>query len=97
MKKHKREKTHRVDAIGQRGYVFPARLPGKLPSLPGVEDIAHQNRNRRPRQNAPEDVTIRQMDQLAAETDDENKLDQIVDHETEETVQIFADKPWWIK
>jgi len=33
------------------------------------------------------------MDQLAAETDDENKLDQIVDHETEETVQIFADKP----
>jgi hypothetical protein len=34
------------------------------------------------------------MDQLAAEADDENQLDQVVDHQTEKTVQIFANEPW---
>ena len=37
------------------------------------------------------------MDQLAAKAHDENKLDQVIDHQTEETVQIFANKQWWIK
>src|SRR5262249_47697928 len=90
---NKSKEADRVDAIGQRGYVFPSRLPGKLPSLPGVEDIANENRNSRPRQNAPKNVSVRQMDQLPAETDDENELNQINDHVTKKLAKIFAAKP----
>jgi hypothetical protein len=37
------------------------------------------------------------VDQLAAEADDENELDQVVDHEPEKTIQILADEPRRIK
>ena len=36
------------------------------------------------------------MNQFAAETDDENELNQVVDHQTEEPVQILAHEPRWV-
>jgi hypothetical protein len=33
------------------------------------------------------------MDQLAAQTDDQNQLNQVVDHQTEEAIEIFTHEP----
>jgi hypothetical protein len=33
------------------------------------------------------------MDQLTAESDNENQLNQVIDQKAEKPVQIFADKP----
>ena len=65
----------------------------KSARLPGVEKIADEDRNRRAGQNLAEDVAVRQMNQLAAQTDDQNELDQVVDHQTEEAFEILAHEP----
>ena len=65
----------------------------KSARLPGVEKIADEDRNRRAGQNLAEDVAVRQMNQLAAQTDDQNELDQVIDHQTEEAIEVFADEP----
>ncbi len=96
-KKNKSEQAHRVDAVGQRGDVFTPRFARQSARLPGVEKIADQNRNRRARKNPAEDILVRQMNQLAAKTDDENELNQIIDHQTEKAVEIFAHEPGRIK
>lgn len=44
-------------------------------------------------QNPAENIPVRQLEQPAAKTDDQNQLDQIVDHQTEEAVEILADEP----
>src|SRR5581483_739504 len=91
--KHEREKTHGVDAVGQRRHVLAPALARQPARLPGVEKIAEENRDRRAGKNPPENIFVGQMNQLAAQTDDQNELNQIVDHQPEKPVEILAHEP----
>src|SRR5258706_1027269 len=92
-KKQVGEQTDRVNAVGQRRDIVTAGGARQLARLPSVEEVADENRDRRAGKNLAENKTVRQMNQPAAKIDDENELDQVVDHQTEKTVEIFANEP----
>ena len=96
-KKHVSKQAHGVDAVRKRGDILTPRFARQAARLPGIEKVAEQDRDRRAGKNPAEDILVRQMNQLAAKTDDKNELNQIIDHQTEKAVEIFAHEPGWIE
>ena len=92
-KKHVSKQAHGVDAVRKRGDILTPRFARQAARLPGIEKVAEQDRDRRAGKNPAEDILVRQMNQLAAKTDDKNELNQIIDHQTEKAVEIFAHEP----
>ena len=61
--------------------------------LPGVKKIAEKNGDRSAGENLTEYVVIRQMNKLAAQADDQNQLNQIIDHQPEKSIPVLAHEP----
>ena len=88
-----REERDGVDAVRQRADVAAARARRQPSRLDRVGDVADENRDRRRRQDAPVDELGRKAEHAAAQRVDQQKLDEVVDGEPEETVDVAANDP----
>jgi hypothetical protein len=61
--------------------------------LPGIEEIANQQRNSDARQDLPQDQRFGEAENASAQRDDHQKLDEIVDRKPEEAVNVSAHEP----
>ena len=66
-----------------------ARQP---PRLPGVEEVADEQRDRGARQDAAVEQRRRHAEHGAAERVDQQELDEVVEREPEEAVDVAADQ-----
>jgi len=82
-----------IDAVRQCGDIHPAGPDGQLPCLPGIEQVAEQNRKGRARHNPAVDQFRRHSAHVAAQDGNEHQLQQVIDEQPEEPVDVPADEP----
>ena len=86
------EERDGVDAVGQGSHVGPAGACGEAVGLPGVEEVADQQRDGRAREDAAVDQFVGEAEDALAEADDEQELDEVVERQAEEAVEVAADE-----
>ena len=87
-----RDQRDRVDAIWQRADIGPPGAFRELVRLPGVEEIADDQRDGAGRQHPPIEQFRRKAEHEPAEIVDEQELDEIIERQAEEAVEITADE-----
>jgi len=82
-----------VDPEGEGGDVGPSGAPGEPHRLPGVEQVAHQDRDGGAGEDGPVHQVGREPQRVAAERVDDEQLDQVVEGQAEEPVDVTTDEP----
>ncbi|MCX4246983.1 hypothetical protein [Paraliomyxa miuraensis] len=90
---HVGEQRDRVDPVGQRADVVAAFGLGQALGLVRIVEIAHQQRDRDPGQHAPVEQLVGEAQHEATQRIDEQQLDEVVQCQTEETVDVASDEP----
>ena len=90
---HVGEQAHRVDAVRQGGAVAPALPLRQLVGLPGVGEVAHDQADAGGRQDRAEQERVRVPEHAAAEGEDQQDLDQVVQPQAQEAVHIAGYEP----
>ena len=91
--KHIGEQAHRVDAVGEGGAVVAPLALGKLKGLAGVGQVAHHQTDASSRQDRAKDQAVGIAEYSAAESHDQQDLDQVVEPEAEEAIEVTGGPP----
>ena len=87
-----REQSRRADAVGQRRDIGAPLASGQLHRLPGVEDVAHEKRDRDARQDAPVDQLRGKPEHAGAQRREDEQLHQVVDEGHHEALAVATGK-----
>ena len=82
----------RLDAIGNGTDVVPSLALGEAMGQPRIKAVAHEVRKGDARQNGAEDKLPRKIQDLAAQADGDDELNNVIETDADKAVEIAANK-----